>query len=82
MDAPLLFEAKIDKYCDKTVAILAPRDIRIERIMKRDSLTFEQAESRINSQPNDEFYISKANIVITNHSTVDILYEALDDIFK
>lgn len=82
MDAPLLFEAQIDKYCDRTVAILAPKDTRIERIMKRDSLTFEQAESRINSQPNDEFYISKANIVIANYSTIDILYEALDNIFK
>lgn len=82
MDAPLLFEANIDKYCNKTIAILATKEARIERIMKRDGLTRRQSENRINSQPDDIFYINRANIVIANYSTIDVLYESLNKIFK
>lgn len=80
-DAPLLFEAGIHNLCDKTIAILAPEETRIERIMKRDRLTKEQAIVRIRSQKDDSYYIDKANIVIYNASTKENLYNALKDIF-
>ena len=59
LDAPTLFESKADNLCDIIVSVIADREIRIERILKRDSITLDEAESRLNSQKNDDFYIEK-----------------------
>jgi pantetheine-phosphate adenylyltransferase len=64
IDAPLLFEAGLDAKCDVTVAVIARREIRIERLISRDGLTREQAEIRINAQKPDEFYIKSADLVV------------------
>ena len=56
VDAPLLYEAKADALCDAIVAVIAPADIRMQRIMARDHLTAEQAAQRMAAQPSDAFY--------------------------
>lgn len=66
LDVPLLFESSFDRECDLTVAILADKDSRIERIMKRDNIEYFDAVSRVNAQQSDDFYISRADIVIRN----------------
>ena len=66
-DVPLLFESEFDKECDFTVAILANRAIRTERIMKRDSLDYSTAMQRINAQEADDFYIKRATFTIYNN---------------
>ena len=38
LDAPTLFESGINKICFKTIAVLCDKQIRKERIMKRDSV--------------------------------------------
>lgn len=54
LDAPLLFEAGLERICTVTLAVLAPREQRLQRVMARDSITREEAEkgclpsSRIN----------------------------------
>ena len=50
IDAIALFESGEDKLCDFTVAVVAPVDIRLERIMKRDNISEEKALERINAQ--------------------------------
>ena len=73
LDAPLLREYGLDKKCDYVIAVLADRDIRIKRITERDGLSYEDAENRINSQKNDEYYLEKADyIVYNNHTEEDI----------
>ena len=64
IDAPLLFEAGADKYCDTVIAVVAPEEIRIERIMKRDNITHEQALSRISVQHDDDFYTQKSEFTV------------------
>jgi len=56
IDAIALFESGRAEKCDITVGITAPKEIRISRIMKRDGITLEQAEMRINAQKPDKFY--------------------------
>jgi hypothetical protein len=46
------------------VAVVARREIRIQRLISRDGLTREQAEIRINAQKPDEFYIKSADLVV------------------
>ncbi len=64
IDAPLLFEAGADKYCDTVIAVIAPKQIRIERIIKRDNITREQALSRISVQHDDDFYTQKSEFTV------------------
>lgn len=71
IDAPLLFESGIDAMCDETVAVLAPAEMRMERIMLRDGLTAEQAQTRINAQKPDGFYSGRAGHTIENSAGLD-----------
>lgn len=55
IDAALLFETGMQVLCDETWLIVAPEDVRRQRIMKRDNLPLEQAQARIQSQmPQEE----------------------------
>ena len=47
--------------------VTADRDVRIRRIMSRDSITEEQAIERINAQPDEQYYKSIADVVIENN---------------
>ena len=66
LDAPLLFESKSDQLCDSILAVLADTEIRKQRIMQRDGLTEQEAEARISSQHDDEFFLSRADYIIRN----------------
>lgn len=66
IDAPQLFESKMAYQCNFIVSVVAPRDIRIKRIMERDELTQEEAERRINSQLSDDFFRENSDVVIEN----------------
>lgn len=73
LDAPTLFESGADRLCDRVLCLLADREVRRERIMRRDGLTPERADKRIDSQHDDEYYISRSNYVLYNNDTVENL---------
>lgn len=70
IDAIALFESGLADICDVTVAVIADRNIRCERIMTRDGLSREEAVMRINAQKSDEFYIERADFVIKSDNGV------------
>ncbi len=71
LDAPTLFESNTDKFCDIIVSVLAKPEIRRKRIIARDNLTIEQAQNRINSQHQDEFFIENSDYIINNNGSPD-----------
>lgn len=75
IDAIALFESGEDDLCDFTVAVIAPKDIRLERIMKRDNITEEKALERINAQKPESFFTSRADFVLWNYPPYDINVE-------
>ena len=56
IDAIALIESGRASTCDVVVAVTAPKEIRMSRIMARDGITREQAEMRIDAQKPDSFY--------------------------
>lgn len=72
IDAALLFDSCLTALCDKTVSIVADENERLERIMKRDSISVEDAKLRINAQPPAEYYMEKADIIINNNASDDL----------
>jgi dephospho-CoA kinase len=68
---PLLFEAKMTDLVTEIWVVYAPRALEIERLIKRDGLTAEQAISRIDSQMSIDEKASLADVVLDNSSTID-----------
>ena len=50
MDVPLLFEQDYSAWFDKTWLVYVDRDVQVERLMKRDHLSKDEAESRLTAQ--------------------------------
>ena len=71
IDAPLLFECGLEKLCDKVIGIISKRDLQIERIVARDNIDYKQAESRLNAQEDNEFYIKKCDVIIENNNDME-----------
>lgn len=80
-DAPVLFESSGDVLCDITVSVISSTENRISRIMSRDSITKPQAMQRINVQKQDEYYISKSDIIIENNGDIKQTEERVNEIF-
>ena len=66
IDAPQLFEARIEGECDLIVGVLADRAVRLARIMARDGISEENANKRINAQKSDDFFRSSCHYILTN----------------
>ncbi len=75
LDAPLLYEAGADVLCDRIIAVLAPAEMRLDRIMARDGLDREAATRRMNAQPSDDFYTRDGVTVLTNDTTPKALIQ-------
>ena len=77
INAPLLFESGFDAECDLTVAVLAPKELRILRIMARDGLTREDAARRICAQREDALLAESTTYQIHNSGTEDELFRSV-----
>lgn len=65
-EAAILFESGSYKDCDKIILVTAPKENRIQRVMKRDAVTREAVEQRMSHQWNDETKKSMSDFVIEN----------------
>ena len=73
MDIPLLFEQDYASWFDETWLVYVNRDIQLERLMKRDQISKEAAESRLNSQWPLERKISLASHSLDNNGNQEQL---------
>lgn len=69
ISVPQLFEAGFEDLFDKIIFVSAPLEIRLERLMKRNNLTKDEAMKRINAQMWEEEKIQKSDFVINNNSS-------------
>ena len=73
MDIPLLFEQNYASWFDETWLVYVNRDVQLERLMKRDQISKEAAESRLNSQWTLERKISLASHSLDNNGNQEQL---------
>lgn len=69
IDAIGLFESGLAELCDVTVAVIAPEEMRLARLMKRDGISREYAESRIVAQKSTGWFRDKCDYVLENYGT-------------
>lgn len=77
-ESAILFETNADALCEFTILITAPKELRIQRVMKRDFISEEEVLQRMQNQLSDEIKSKKANFVINNIS----INKSYGDIFN
>ncbi len=73
VDAPTLFESGLNKSCDKIVSVISDKTLRLDRIMKRDKISKEEAEKRFSSQFSEKFFKDNSDFIIENNGSEDEL---------
>ena len=66
IDAIGLFEGGLAELCDTTVAITAPEEVRVRRLMERDGISESYARSRIAAQHDEAWFRSRCNFILEN----------------
>ena len=66
LESAILFESGFDGCVDIAVAIMAPEELRIERVMQRDGVTKEQVEERMRHQLSDEERCNCSKYAVVN----------------
>ena len=69
IDAIGLFEGGLAELCHTTVAITAPLNDRVERLMARDNITAQQATQRIQAQKPESWFREHCDHILENNGT-------------
>lgn len=69
IDAIGLFEGGLAELCDVTVAVIAPEEARIQRLMARDGISRDYAKRRIAAQKRAEWFREQCDYCLENNGT-------------
>ena len=71
IDAIGLFEGGLAELCHVTVAVTAPVEDRVKRLMARDGISEDYARSRIAAQHSDDWFRAKCGHILENSGNLD-----------
>ena len=69
IDAIALFEGGLAELCDVTVAVTAPAEVRVKRLMLRDNISEDYARSRIAAQHDEDWFRQRCDCTLENNDT-------------
>jgi len=76
-EAAILFESGSYKFCDTTILVTAPYEVKLKRLMQRDGVTEEQVKARMDKQLSDEEKAKMAHHFIVNDEQQSIIEQVL-----
>jgi dephospho-CoA kinase len=65
-DVPLLFERKLEQFFDLKILVYAPREVQLKRLMERDGINSELANSILDQQMDIELKKTQSDFIIDN----------------
>ena len=71
IDAIGLFEGELAELCHVTVAVTAPEEARIRRLMQRDGISEDYARSRIAAQHDESWFRENCRYTLENDGEID-----------
>ncbi|TKC03971.1 dephospho-CoA kinase [Pedobacter frigoris] len=77
-EAALLFESGSYKMCDKNILVTAPLELKLNRVMKRDQVTADQVQARMDKQFTDEQKMKMADYLIHNDESNSLILQVLE----
>ena len=75
LDAPTLFESGMDSVCSEVISVVAPFDVKLRRILERDNIPVDFAQSRLSSQFSEKYFYDRSDAVIVNDGSLEDLEE-------
>ncbi len=78
---PLLIEADMQSIFDHVVVVFAPEEVQVERLMRRDGLTREDAAARIQAQMPIADKLEYADSVIDNSGSLEGTRRQVEDLW-
>ena len=82
IDAIELFDSGLAGLCDITVAITAPLEDQVARLMKRDNISEEYARARIAAQKDESWFRSHCDYILENNGNLDAFATVCIDFFR
>lgn len=82
IDAIALFESGLAELCQKTVAVIAPRESRITRLMARDGISRDYAEARLNAQHPNAYFQKKCDFTLENTGSQEAFRQEAKALFQ
>ena len=82
IDAIALMESGLARKCLAVIGIIAEKTTRIERIMKRDGISYEYAMMRVNAQYPNEYFEQKCDRVLHNDGDREAFRKQCKNLFK
>ena len=82
IDAIELFDSGLAALCDATVAITAPLEDRVKRLMVRDNISEDYARARIAAQKSADWFRTHCDAVLENCGTKDAFATKCVDFFR
>lgn len=67
LDGAVIIGSPVEENCEFIISVVADREVRVKRIMERDSISEEAALRRISAQPDEEFYVENSRYKIKNN---------------
>jgi dephospho-CoA kinase len=81
-DVPLLIEGNLTQWVEAVILVYTPKETQLERLMKRNALSKEEAEKRILAQMDIEEKKKYADYVIDNRGTLSETERQVDQLWK
>jgi dephospho-CoA kinase len=74
-EAAILFESGADKTVDSTIGVIAPEEIRIQRVKQRDNRSLEEIQSIISKQLSNDELREKCDYIIENDGSQSLIIQ-------
>jgi dephospho-CoA kinase len=82
VEVPLLFELKMQEQFDWIILVSAGHELRVKRLMVRDNISRDEADTLIHVQMPDKDKIGRADFVLSNEDSKARLMEAVDFLYE
>ena len=81
LDIPLLFEAKMEDFCDEIICVYVDEKVQLERLVERNKISVQEASKRIKSQMSLSEKCKLSDYVIDNSLDTDNTYNQFIKIY-
>jgi dephospho-CoA kinase len=81
-DIPLLLEVGMQGLFDLILLVYSPPEVQIARVMKRNSMTRDEAAARLGAQMPIDEKLKRADVVIRNDGTMKELQQRVDEVWQ
>ncbi|HEY8395723.1 MAG TPA: dephospho-CoA kinase, partial [Bacilli bacterium] len=82
IDIPLLFETKLEYLCDKILVVYTSKETQLKRLMERDRIDEEYAQTKISAQMDIEEKKKRADYLVYNDGDLEATFEQIENILR